>query len=260
MLRAFSLVLLPAASAFVVPRCSRMAVRPLSVRQGVTAADVLKAPQWPEAWPYTPADFRRQDESPDDNFYDTPRLVYHIDEPCVAALTAHYKEVFASFESPPDVLDICSSWVSHYPADAKLGNVCGVGMVTAELKENKRLSSFVAKDLNADPTLPYEEASFDVVTCVVSIDYMTNPRSVMEEVCRVLKPGGRAIMSISNRCFPTKAVAIWLQTNDLEHVFVVGSFFHYAGGFEPPFALDKSPNPGRSDPLYIIEATKAKIF
>ena len=64
-----------------------------------------------------------------------------------------------------------------------------------------------------DPTLPYEEASFDVVTCVVSIDYMTNPRSVMEEVCRVLKPGGRAIMSISNRCFPTKAVAIWLQTN-----------------------------------------------
>lgn len=52
-----------------------------------------------------------------------------------------------------------------------------------------------------------------MVTCVVSIDYMTNPRAVMEEVCRVLKPGGRAIMSISNRCFPTKAVAIWLQTN-----------------------------------------------
>jgi len=77
-----------------------------------------------------------------------PRLVYHIDEPCVAAVTAHYASVFDTFDTPPDVLDICSSWVSHYPKDAKLGNVCGVGMVEAELKENKRLNSFVAKDLN----------------------------------------------------------------------------------------------------------------
>ena len=40
-------------------------------------------------------------------------------------------------------------------------------------------------------------------------------------------------MALSNRCFPTKAVDIWLRTNDLEHVFVVGSYFHYAGGFKP---------------------------
>lgn len=66
----------------------------------------------------------------------------------MAAVTAYYADVFASFATPPDVLDICSSWVSHYPKDAKLGNVCGVGMVAAELKENKRLKSFVAKDLN----------------------------------------------------------------------------------------------------------------
>ena len=101
-----------------------------------------------QAWPYTAEDFRRQDESSDDNFYSMPRLVYHIDEPCVAAVTAHYASVFDTFDTPPDVLEICSSWVSHYPKDAKLGNVCGVGMVEAELKENKRLNSFVAKDLN----------------------------------------------------------------------------------------------------------------
>jgi hypothetical protein len=46
----------------------------------------------------------------------------------------------------------------------------------------------------------------------------------------------------------------------LEHVFVVGSFFHYAGGFEPPFALDLSPNPGRSDPLFVVEAKKAILI
>ena len=133
-------------------------------------------------------------------------------------------------------------------------------MNAVELAQNPRLTSFVAKDLNVDPKLPYEEDSFDVVTCVVSVDYLIDPRAVFEEICRVLKPGGKAIMSISNRCFPTKAVAIWLQTNDLEHVFIVGSFFHYAGGFEPPEAIDLSPSPGVSDPLYIIQATKATIF
>ena len=28
--------------------------------------------------------------------------------------------------------------------------------------------------------------------------------------------------ALSNRCFPTKAVNVWLKTNDLEHVFLVG--------------------------------------
>ena len=42
--------------------------------------------------------------------------------------------------------------------------------------------------------------------------------------------------------FPTKAVNIWLKTNDLEHVYVVGSYFHYAGGFKPPSAVEVSPN------------------
>ena len=35
---------------------------------------------------------------------------------------------------------------------------------------------------NANPTLPYEDNSFDVVTCVVSIDYLTKPIEVLKEV------------------------------------------------------------------------------
>jgi len=37
------------------------------------------------------------------------------------------------------------------------------------------------------------------VTCVVSIDYLTNPKAIAEEIGRVLRPGGEAIISISNR-------------------------------------------------------------
>jgi hypothetical protein len=58
-MRAFSLLLLPtASSAFSTSRFRRMASRILGVSRGVTAADVLKAPQWPEVLcgghPYVP--------------------------------------------------------------------------------------------------------------------------------------------------------------------------------------------------------------
>lgn len=35
---------------------------------------------------------------------------------------------------------------------------------------------------NVNPTLPYEDSSFDVVTCVVSIDYLIKPIEILKEV------------------------------------------------------------------------------
>ena len=51
-------------------------------------------------------------------------------------------------------------------------------MNALELKENKQLSSFDVVNLNIDGKLPYEDSSFDVVTCVVSVDYLNKPREV----------------------------------------------------------------------------------
>ncbi|KAK8553316.1 hypothetical protein V6N13_062125 [Hibiscus sabdariffa] len=102
---------------------------------------------------------------------------------------------------------------------------------------------------------------------------------------RILEPGALAIMSFSNRCFWTKAISIWTSTGDTDHALIIGSYFHYAGGFEPPQfkaaklmldtnlslilketytfvlqAVDISPNPGpgpgRSDPMYIVYSRK----
>ena len=64
-------------------------------------------------------------------------------------------------------------------------------------------------------------------------------------------------MSQSNRCFPTKAIDIWLNTNDLEHIYIIGSYFHYAGGFDKPESFDISPSPGWSDPMFIIQGKKS---
>ena len=70
--------------------------------------------------------------------------------------------------------------------------------------------------------MPYEDNTFDAVLNAVSVDYMTKPLQLFQEIHRVLKPGGTAIMSFSNRCFPTKAIAIWTQTGDPDHVSTSG--------------------------------------
>jgi cyclopropane fatty-acyl-phospholipid synthase-like methyltransferase len=228
---------------------------PLNGLFSTMAERVLENPKWPSEWPYSEADFRRMDESNDKNFYEAPRLCYHIDDAAVNALTNYYAK---NLKDGEDVLDICSSWVSHFPKEWKGGNVVGLGMNEYELSQNVQLTSYDVKDLNEDPTFPYQDASFDKITCVVSIDYLNKPRAIFAEIGRVLRPGGECLLSMSNRCFPTKAFQIWLQTNDLEHIFIVGSFFHYSGLFEPPRCDDISPNPGRTDPMYIVRA-KRKI-
>ncbi|XP_043707139.1 uncharacterized protein LOC122656607 isoform X2 [Telopea speciosissima] len=201
-----------------------------SARQqgGSSVEQVLKNVEWPEQFPFKEEDFKRFDESPDSLFYETPRFVTHIDDPAIAALTKYYSKVFPPSNSPGvSHLDLCSSWVSHFPAGYKQERIVGMGMNEEELKRNP-----------------------------VSVDYLSKPIDVFKEMSRILKPGGLAIMSFSNRCFWTKAISIWTSTGDADHALIVGSYFHYAGGFEPPQAVDISPNPGRSDPMYIVYSTR----
>ena len=50
--------------------------------------------------------FRRYDEAPDEEFYKTPRLVTHIDELAIAAVTQLYTEFFPA---GGQILDLMSS-------------------------------------------------------------------------------------------------------------------------------------------------------
>lgn len=228
-----------------------------SARTKGAVEKILQNVEWPEQFPFKEEDFQRFDESSDLVFYESPRFVTHIDDPAIAALTKYYKEVFPPSNTPGvALLDMCSSWVSHFPAGYKQERIVGMGLNEEELKANKVLTEYIVQDLNTNPKLPFEDNTFDVITNVVSVDYLTKPIEVFKEMCRILKPGGMAIMSFSNRCFFTKAISIWTSTGDSDHVMIVGAYFHYAGGFEPPQAVDISPNPGRSDPMYIVYSRK----
>ena len=107
---------------------------------------------YPEAWPFTPDYLARQDEESDAVFYDEPRFVTHIDDGAIGALRDYYAQ---EISPKSDVLDICSSWISHLPPDKPLGRVVGVGMNARELEANERLTEFVQekKKKKQNPTL-----------------------------------------------------------------------------------------------------------
>ncbi len=54
--------------------------------------------------------------------------------------------------------------------------------------------------------LPFPDASFDVVTCLEALEFMTSPRAVLAEMVRVLRPGGLLLVTqrINTRLMPGK--------------------------------------------------------
>lgn len=108
-----------------------------------------------------------------------------------------------------------------------------------ELEANKQLTEYYVQDMNQQPTLSqFEDNSFDVICNVVSVDYLTKPLEIFKEMYRILRPGGVSLMSFSNRCFPSKAVAMWLQADDIGRLTIVGSYYHYSAEWTSIEALD----------------------
>lgn len=204
---------------------------------------------------FSPDDFARLDDSPDPLFYLEPRKVVHLDAAACAAVSDFLRDAVL-----PDsqVLDLLSSWRSHWPSELAKRRLVGLGMNAAEMADNPDLDDFVVHDVNAAPSLPFNDAIFDAVVIVVSIQYLTQPVAVFREVCRVLRAGGLFAVLYSNRMFPTKAVAIWRRLGDRQHADLIAAYFKEAGGFADPEARNCSPPfPPDSDPLYVVMARKA---
>lgn len=212
-------------------------------------------------------DFQRLDETPDSVFYSIPRFVEHIDAKAVKALIAYHDKEFrviarALYDRPSpllDVLDVCSSWVSHLHSefDSKPSfRVTGVGLNKEELSRNPQLNEYLVQDLNSKSVLPFPDKSFDVVLLQLSIDYLTQPVNVLREVGRVLRPGGEVLIAFSNRVFIDKAVALWTGKADIDHIETVGSYMFLARDFTRIEAVDISPSDTTSDPLFVVKAFK----
>jgi SAM-dependent methyltransferase len=200
------------------------------------------------------------DPTSDTLFYEAPRFVTHVDEGFIQQLTDLYRQ---RLQPQSRVLDLMSSWVSHLPEELELSRVEGHGMNAAELARNPRLDHFFTQNLNDNPKLPFADQSLDAVLNTVSVQYLQYPEAVFAEVYRVLKPGGVAIFSFSNRMFYQKAIQAWRDGTELSRVELVKGYFRAVPGFTEPEAIAaRSPVPSflqmlgmpGGDPFYAVIA------
>jgi SAM-dependent methyltransferase len=199
---------------------------------------------------FPPGFFDRIDPTPDGAFYASPRFVTHIDDDAIRAVGDLYLELGLD---DGRVLDLCSSWISHFVVAPP--ELVGVGLNAAELEANPQLTDHLVRDLNEDPTLPYRDASFDGAVCCVSVDYLVRPLEVFAEVRRVLRPGAPFACTFSNRMFATKAIRGWLAARtDGERAEVVRAYFARTPGFGAPVSDLRTPLTHPGDPLWAVWA------
>jgi len=204
---------------------------------------------------YPPGSFEREDESDDTSFYASPRLVVHIDEGAIAAVSKIFKDLIPAHST---VLDLMSSWRSHWPQGHPKRRLAGLGLNAQEMEDNPDLNDFVVHNVNEDPALPFSDEIFDAAVITVSPQYLTHPVDTFQHVNRVLRPGGIFIVTFSNRMFPTKAVRIWRASSDTGRMELVTSYMDRAGNFNDIKArFVNSEQSPPDDPIFAVISRKS---
>lgn len=127
--------------------------------------------------------------------YDPPMTARHFLE------DDRYGNVMAAVaEGPPvqHILDAAcgNGWLaSLYRADRH--TVVGLDIADANLSRMQALGIQAIKH-NLDQPLPFADASFDTVVCSEILEHVFRPDLVLQEAWRVLKPGGRVILTVPN--------------------------------------------------------------
>jgi SAM-dependent methyltransferase len=162
-----------------------------------------------------------------------------------------------------DVLDLMSAWRSHVPQNSGLKSLVGLGMNAEEMAKNPQLTGFKVHDLNADPNLPFDDNSFDLVICTVSVEYLIHPEAIFEDVARVLRPNGTFVLTFSNRWFPPKVIHVWPSLHEFERMGLVLEYFFRSQkyydlntlssmGWPRPESDKYYPQFLKSDPVYSV--------
>jgi SAM-dependent methyltransferase len=206
--------------------------------------------------------FERADDNSDSDFYFQARHIDHLDENALKQLKSVYNKLIPA---DSEILDLMSSINSHIDNSHDRKRIVGLGMNEEELSANPCLDEIIVHDINQESGLPFDDASFDIVVCSLSIEYITQPSSLFDEVARLLRPGGRFIISFSNRWFPTKAVKVWNNLHDFERIGLVMEYFIASAHFGDinTYSLRGVPRPSNdrhniplSDPLYVVWADR----
>lgn len=206
------------------------------------------------------------DPTSDTLFYEVPRFVTHVDESFIQQLTGLYRE---RLKPGMRIFDMMSSWVSHLPEEMAFEWIEGHGLNAEELAKNPRLDHYFVQNLNENDHFPLEDESFDAVLNTVSVQYLQYSEAVFAEMYRILKPGGIAIVSFSNRMFYQKAIAAWRDASEEQRIELVKQYFQSVPGFGTPEVIARpSTTPmilqmlglAGGDPFYAVIAERMEML
>ncbi|MDP2660833.1 MAG: bifunctional 2-polyprenyl-6-hydroxyphenol methylase/3-demethylubiquinol 3-O-methyltransferase UbiG [Dehalococcoidia bacterium] len=116
------------------------------------------------------------------------------------------------------VLDLgCGGGLLSEPLARAGARVEGVDLSLASLSQARRHaeqgSLHVHYSQAQAEALPYKDDSFDTVIAFDVLEHLSNLGMAIEEVSRVLRPGGRLIYDTMNRTFISRVVVIWIGEN-----------------------------------------------
>ena len=66
----------------------------------------------------------------------------------------------------------------------------------------------------------------------------------------------RAHPACGDEQFPTKAIAIWGQTDDAGHIWIVGAYYKFSAEWADVKAVDVTTKPITGDPMFVVQGTK----
>lgn len=97
------------------------------------------------------------------------------------------------------LLDVgCGEGIIQYFIRGKVKNLYGIDNSKHELKKAKR-RGFITQQINFDEDkFPFKDNFFDVVTCLDVIEHVKDPTLLLGEIHRILKHGGKLIISTPN--------------------------------------------------------------
>ena len=98
------------------------------------------------------------------------------------------------------VLDIgCGDGSLSKIAESKFQEIHGCDIALTALQEAKiRGMRTICVDLNTIIPLPYQDESFDTITCLEVLEHVLDPLNLLRDFHRVLRPKGQVVLTTPN--------------------------------------------------------------
>lgn len=157
-------------------------------------------------------------------FYDE---VYYADAKAGnTGLRGHYRRLFnkLGLRGGNAVLDVAcgtGGWLRVCHAyDCHVSGVDLSDQAISVCRQDMPEGSFFAQPAE---TLPFDDNSFDVVTCLGSLEHFVDPSSSLREMVRVAKPGAMFVILVPNKDFLTRKLGLFAGTYQVDAREVVRS-------------------------------------